>query len=141
MVPREAHGGRAVYSRKVVDGVSQFLDRRGGDNSGVRSASTGFRQVAMPERLAALMATIPSTHNVWAVSLGGIPDLHLPERSNFRNLAKAFSAIKTATASADLSSGLQLAIVANYTGEAEAKQVHGALRGLLGLARLSAPRD
>jgi hypothetical protein len=87
------------------------------------------------------MATIPSNHSLWAVSLGGLPDLHLPERSNFRNLVKAFSAIKTATASADLSNGLQLAVVANYTGEAEAKQVHGALRGLLGLARLSAPRD
>jgi hypothetical protein len=51
------------------------------------------------------------------------------------------SAITTATASADLSAGLQLAVVANYSAESDARQVHGALRGLLGLGRLSTPKE
>jgi hypothetical protein len=73
--------------------------------------------------------------------MGSLPDLNLPRGSNFRNLERAFSAIETATLAADLSRGLKLSVTANYTGEAEARQVHGAVRGLIGLGRLTTPPD
>jgi hypothetical protein len=98
-------------------------------------------RAAMPERLAALVRTLPGKPQVWAVSMGKLPNLNLPEGSNFGNLERAFSAIDTAVASADLSGGLKLAITAKYTSEAEARQVHGAIRGLIGLGRLTTPPD
>jgi hypothetical protein len=99
------------------------------------------QSVKMPERLAALVRSLPGKPQVWAVSMGSLPNLNLPQESNFRNLERAFSAIETATLAADLSRGLKLSITANYTAEAEARQVHGAVRGLIGLGRLTTPPD
>jgi hypothetical protein len=107
----------------------------------VRTALDGGGKKQMPERLAALVRTLPSNPQVWGVSLGRLPPLGLAAGSNFGNLERAFSAIDTATISADLSRGLNLAIDAKYTGEAQAKQVHGALRGLIGIGRLTTPPE
>ena len=140
---RLSHGGRTLFGGEqfamtmmsdslVVAGPASLLrstlDRRG-------------KREPLPERLAALVRSVPAGHQVWAVSLGRLPELDLPERGNLQNLERAFAAIDTAVASADLSRGLKLAVTANYTGEAEAKQVYGALRGIIGLGRLMTPPD
>jgi hypothetical protein len=112
-----------------------------GPSALVRAALDQGGKKPIPERLAALVRALPSNPHVWAVSLGRLPAMGFAEGSNFSNLERAFSAIDTALVSADLSRGLNLEIDAKYTGEAEAKQVHGALRGLIGLGRLTAPPD
>jgi hypothetical protein len=95
----------------------------------------------MPERLASLVRSLQGKAQVFAVSMGSLPALGVPQGSNFRNLERAFSGIDTALVSVDLSSGLRLSVDAKYATEADARQVHGAVRGLIGLGRLTTPPD
>ena len=113
-----------------------------GPAAAVRAAvDQAAKRSPMPAALAALVRTVPSSDQMWAVSLGGLPGFDFGERSNFANLGRALAAITSARASADLSRGLRLTIEARYSGEAEAKQVHGALKALIGLGRLTTPES
>src|SRR5687767_11646256 len=125
---RLSHGSHSLFGSEqfAIATMSDSLVIAGPPPLLRSTLDRGGKRTPLPERLSALVRSVPPGHGLWAVSLGRLPELDLPEQSNFRNLERAFAAIDTAVASADLSRGLRLAVTANYTGEAEAKQVYGA---------------
>jgi hypothetical protein len=139
--PVLAHGGRTLLGNEhfAVTFVSDSIAIAG--PAALVRATLDRGGKPMAERLASLVRSIQGKAQIWAVSMGSLPSLGIPQNSNFRNLERAFSAIDTAVVSADLSAGLKLSVTAKYTGEAEARQVHGAVRGLIGLGRLTTPPD
>lgn len=88
-----------------------------------------------------LIDRLPGDANLWAVALGGISLPMIPERSNFANLQKVISDVRSVTASANVANGVQLNATATSADEVAAKKLHDALRGLIGFARLSTPQD
>jgi hypothetical protein len=65
----------------------------------------------------------------------------LPSQGNLANLQNLLKALASWTLAADLRTGVKLETEAVYKTEQDAKQIHDALRGLLGIARLSTPAD
>ena len=77
---------------------------------------------------------------MWAAGIGTVvPPSAIPKEGNLANLHNLLTALESWTAYADLRSGLKMDANAVYRTEQDAKQIHDALRGLLGLGRLSTP--
>jgi hypothetical protein len=106
--------------------VREVIDLRGGKGG-------------IPTKLRELMARLPPGCQLWVVMQGGPGDLPVPERSNLRNLEKAFERVETFLAGFDLRRGLKVTAQAAFEKEAEAEQIRGALQGLIGIGRLATP--
>ena len=65
----------------------------------------------------------------------------IPKQGNLANLRNLFQALENWTLAADLRSSAKVEVNAVYRTEQDARQINDALRGLLGLARLSTPSD
>jgi hypothetical protein len=99
-----------------------------------RSSGSG----AVPAELRDRMADIPSNAQVWVASRGGLPAANFPLRSDFESALSNISAFVNGTALGvrfDSGSHIQARIVCQSPEGAQ--RVHDALRGLIGLARLS----
>lgn len=94
-----------------------------------------------PPALAQLMKEIPADSQFWAAYSGG--PIHLPfdPDSNLGNVNKLVAFVETGTVSFDLRSGLSGVVLANCSSEDGAEQVQGALKALVGLGRLSVPKE
>lgn len=97
--------------------------------------------VALPARFFKPAQEIPAASHAWVISVGQLPPLAIPERSNLANLPRALERVELATASADLGNGMKLHAAATCTTEDDARQIQTLLRGVIGMARLSAPAD
>jgi hypothetical protein len=89
------------------------------------------------------LRTIPHATHMWVVLNGGFP---LPRsggarEGNWANIEKFAAGLQSLTASADFSNGLTVRLHGVATGEQEAKQLAAAMKGLIGLGRLSTPSD
>lgn len=94
-----------------------------------------------PPAMAALIKEVPADAQFWGVYAGG--PIHLPfdENSLLGNLNKLLATIQTGTLYFDLRtgvSGVASAVCANNDG---AEQVAGALKALVGIGRLSVPKN
>jgi len=94
-----------------------------------------------PAAMVALLKEIPPEAQFWGAYGGG--SIHLPfdERSLLGNLNKMLATIQTGTLYFDLRSGVSgvaSAVCANNDG---AEQVAGALKALVGIGRLSVPKN
>lgn len=94
-----------------------------------------------PVQVKQLIDGLPGDSNLWAVALGGISLPMIPERSNFANLQKVISDVRSVIVSANVANGVQLKATATSADDAGAKKLHDALRGLIGFARLSTSQD
>lgn len=92
-----------------------------------------------PPSLAPLLARMPSTAQIWAVDGGGSLKLPFDAGSNLGNINKIMSYIQTGTLYLDLSSGLNGIAEGTAASDEQAEQLDGALRALVGFARLSSP--
>jgi len=94
-----------------------------------------------PPAVAELMKEIPADAQFWAAYAGG--PIHLPfdPNSNLGNVNKLISSVETGFLYFDLRSGLNGLVVANCGSEDAAEQVQGALKALVGLGRLSVPKE
>jgi hypothetical protein len=94
-----------------------------------------------PPALATLMKEIPADAQFWAAYAGG--PIHLPfdENSNLGNINKLVSSVETGTLHFDLRNGLNGVVLANCASDEGAEQVQGALKAMVGLGRLSVPKD
>ena len=97
--------------------------------------------VSLPARFFQASKNIPAESGVWVISVGRLPALPIPERSNMANLPRLLQNVELGTASADLSAGLRFSAAATCTSEDDAKQIQTMFRGLIGMARLSTPND
>lgn len=102
-----------------------WIDHRGG--------FTGI-----PEALAARLKAVPPASQIWAVA-SAPPPLPVPLSGNLANIRKIFDSIRGGWLAVDLSAGLDAEARGECSSEPEARRLHDALRGLLGLGRLSTP--
>ena len=87
------------------------------------------------------MKQIPGEAQFWAAYAGG--PIHLPfdENSNLANLNRLLGSIQTGTVWFNLSNGLSGLADADCSSDDAAQQVEGALKALIGIGRLSLPRN
>ncbi len=113
-----------------------------GPAAAVRAVIDQRNRPAAPPVLLDRVKSIPSHNQVWAVS-GGSPALaeKLPRRGNLANLGKILTMLESSTIAADLRSGLNISANGVCRTEQEAGSLASALRGFVGLARFSAPRN
>jgi len=94
-----------------------------------------------PPPMEAQIKNIPAEAQFWAAYTGG--PIHLPfdPESNLGNLNRIMSSIQTGTVWFDLSSGLAGLAEANCASDEGAQQIEGALKALIGIGRLSVPKN
>jgi len=121
MSPTTAAGGE-------VDALHSLIDQRG-------------QSKGPPATLKEMMKEIPAEAQFWAAYSGG--PIHLPfeASSPLANLNKLVSSVQTATLYFDLREGLTGVARADCSSEENAQQVEGALRALIGIGRLSVPKN
>lgn len=84
---------------------------------------------------------VPGPNQIWAVSIGwgNFLERAAPETGNAANFGKIFRSLENTTFAADLRTGLNATATGLCTTEQDARTLHDALRGLVGLGRLSVP--
>jgi hypothetical protein len=103
------------------------------DNVNAALASTG-----LPPALAGLLPEVATGAQLWAISTSDFKNFRAPERSNLQNLETLAGGLQAFAASADLRFGLQFRATGFCSTPEDAVKIQTALRGLMGLARLSA---
>ncbi len=111
-----------------VDDLHMLIDHKG-DSHGP------------PATLAALMKDIPPDAQFWAAYGGGALHLPIDQNSNLANLNKLVSSVETGSLYFDLSNGIAGTVTANCSTDEGGEQVEGAFRALIGLGKLSVPKD
>jgi hypothetical protein len=88
----------------------------------------------------ALTAKIPAAAHIWAVTNGGLP-IDLPERSNLSNLSRLSQDLKLGVLGIQVTDAVRADLLTEFQAPKSAEQMQTALRGFIGLARLSTPDD
>ena len=109
--------------------VQSAIDRRQQGGGGI------------PVMLVTRMKAIPKDSQLWIVTFGLSPALAkaIPEQGNMSNLRRLLSMVESATAGVDLRSGFSLNAEAGGRTAEDAKFIHDAFRGLVGMGRLTVP--
>lgn len=93
-----------------------------------------------PSSLLGRVRTLPAGNQIWAVTSSAAAFAHeVPASGNWAGLRKIVEMLGASTAVADLRSGLKLAATGLCRNEKDARTLSDALRGLIGLARLTNP--
>lgn len=90
----------------------------------------------VPAPLLEKLNSIEGGNQIWAVSLGGFMNSPPPEAGNLGNAFKLFQGIQGLTMAANLSRGLVFVARGECASAEDAETLQGALRGLIGFARL-----
>lgn len=95
-----------------------------------------------PPAMAALLARMPESAQIWAADAGGT-NLHLPVDASgmFENVTKILGKVQSGTIYLDLSSGLNGLAESTSSSAEEAEQLASGLRALIGFGRLSVPAN
>ncbi len=94
-----------------------------------------------PAELLDMVTALPACHAWFVTQQGGKLVPGLPQEGNFANFSRMATSLGKATMHADLTDGVDLKADADYPDALLAKQVHDAIRGVLGLVRLKTPED
>ena len=97
----------------------------------------------VPAALVAKVKTISAQNQIWAVSLGGFSQIAsaVPPAGPMASLGKILSMLEDLTLAVDLGSGVNAAVTGLCKTEQDARSLSDALRGLIGLGRLSTPSN
>jgi hypothetical protein len=122
LTPSSAAAGRTADLRTLVD-----LRNQG--------------EHGLPKALKEKVGTISHDNQIWAVFTGGLENLNLgvPESSNVGQALRAFKGIQGGTLAVNLRDGFQFEAHLECKTPADAKHVRDALKGIIGLGRLSTP--
>jgi hypothetical protein len=95
----------------------------------------------VPAALREQIRQLPATDQIWAALSGGLRalDLSILEDSNLGNVLRVFQGIEAARLGIDLRNGIDLQAEALCRSERDAKRVRDAVKGVVGLGRLSTP--
>ncbi len=108
--------------------------------AGLDAHDSGNGEPAMA--LTTRLQAIPSSAQIWVISSKGLPFAELPMRSDVQSaLSNIVTYISGTTASAQVSDGLLARIRLDCVSPTGAQRVHDAIRGAIGLARLSTRDD
>jgi hypothetical protein len=97
----------------------------------------------VPAALVPLVDAIPDRDQMWAVSAGGLPGFRMgvTEGSRLGDIAGMLRGIEGVVVGVDFSKGLNLDARLDCRSDDDAKHVHDALRGAIGMARLTTPNN
>jgi hypothetical protein len=121
-----------VSQTVVASGQTAFLKQM----IDARDKSTG-----PPPAVAALLKEIPHDMQLWGVYAGGPVELPFALEGNLSNAGKMLSFIQQGSYYFDLRTGLNGVVLADGKNDPDAQQLEGALKGLLGLGRISTPAN
>jgi len=93
----------------------------------------------MPAAMQAMLKPAAADAQFWVVATGELPAVRAPEWSNLQNLEKALRSVQSLVLWGDLRRGASLNITGNCGKEEDARKLHGGLRALIGMGRLSTP--
>lgn len=98
-------------------------------------------QGGLPPALKAKLAGLGSANQIWAVFTGGLQGLNLglPEDSNAGQVLQVFRGLESGFAGINLRDGFSLAAQLEGRTPSDAKHVRDAIKGVIGLGRLSTP--
>jgi hypothetical protein len=85
--------------------------------------------------------SIPSSNQIWAGGFGGGRTIPVPPSSNLDNLNRMILSVQRFSGGLDLNGGLKLNAEALCATAADAKRIHDAMRGFIGMGRLSTPTN
>ncbi len=94
-----------------------------------------------PPPMKELMKQIPAAAQFWAAYGGGPVKLPFDENSNLGNLNRLIASIQTGTIWFDLTAGLDGMADVTCASDDAAQRVEGALKALIGIGRLSVPKN
>lgn len=117
-----------VAAAGEIDTLHTFIDERG-------------KSSGPPAALTALLKQIPAEAQFWAVYSGGPIQLPFDANTPLANLNKLLASVQTGTLYFDLRDGLNGLARADCTTDQDAEQVAGAVRALIGIGRLSVPKN
>jgi hypothetical protein len=157
---------RGTFAIKPLAGVTQsdyrgaklFSDRARDLTLGVLDSSTAVAGTGAavkravdqrqsghhpPAALLERAAALPATGQIWAVTSGWgtWADRSLPNSGNLANLSRIFRSLETTALTADFRSGLDATAEGLCKTDQDAKTLTEALRGFVGLGRLSVPEN
>jgi len=95
----------------------------------------------VPPALAAVMKDIPSESQLWAAYGGGPLHLPIPTTGNLANLNNIVQTIESGSLYLDLRMGLSGVAAGTSRTEKDSQDLEGGLKALVGLGRLSTPKD
>ena len=143
---RSAYKGYTLYSGE--QGGVALLDRTTAVAGNLPSVRAAIDQYKSGSRggAAALLARaqeIPANNQVWSVSSGwtNLLGKAMPQTGNAANFSKIFRSLENTTFAADMRSGLNAIAAGDCRTEQDAKNLGDAVRGLVGMGRLSVPDD
>jgi hypothetical protein len=95
----------------------------------------------LPPALRQLVQTIGGERQIWAAFVGGLQGLNVgvPDDSNLGQMIHVFRGIDQGTMGIDLRNGVDFKADLDCHTENDAKHIHDAIRGVIGLGRLSTP--
>jgi hypothetical protein len=95
----------------------------------------------LPADLRPIVQTIGAGRQVWAAFVGGLQglDFGFREDSTLGQILRVFRGIDRGTIGIDLRSGIDFKADLDCHTDNDAKHVHDAIRGVIGMGRLSAP--
>lgn len=139
---------RSVYRDFTLYGDSEaallFLNRAvaaAGPPAVLRSLVDRPPKGGLPARLRERMQAVPAASQIWAVSL--VPDpfgrASVPLPNGSLGLGRLRSSVESLWVGADLRSGLDMRVEWTCRTKEDAKLLHDAIRGLIGMGRLSTP--
>jgi hypothetical protein len=120
----------AIAAAGPLTAVRKAIDRKQGGGAG-------------PEALLARARDAASGGQIWFVAngWGNLPGRAAAEGGNLGNLTRVINSIQSATGSVEVASGVATKFEARWAAEPDAKTLADSLRGMVGLARLTVPRD
>jgi hypothetical protein len=120
--------GSTVAGAGDTAGLKRILDARASTNG-------------PPPVLAARMKEIPVTAGMWSVYAGAPISLPKDAPANMGNMVKILNSIESGAFYMDLRTNVSGKATGIAATDAGAKELHDALRGLLGLGRLMGAKD
>jgi len=119
--------------------LADNLAMAGAEEEVLQSTRKFDSEGVMPARFVKSLQAMAADTAFWAVTIG-MPALpEVPERSNLANLPKLLQGVELGTLSGRLADGLELKTKAACSSQTDAQQLETALRGAIGMARLSTP--
>lgn len=113
-----------------------------GDTSFLKQmVDTRDKSTGPPPVLAALIKDIPRDAQLWGAYSGGPMKLPFQPGSNLANANKVLELIQQGSYYFDLRTGVNGVAMGQAATDQDAQQLEGALKGLIGLGRLSTPKD
>jgi len=92
----------------------------------------------VPAEFSPALSWLPKTNQLWLVSRGGLPFADAPLRPDYASILSNFAGyVRTTAAGVTAGDGLHLTARVDCVSEVGSKRVNDALRGGIGLARLS----